>query len=158
MSWYVIKNHNQKWNGGTGRRCCFGTYEVGADINPNHRPGINQPFRCVDIDECAVGTHHCDIHVTCTNLEGGKKDVEGFACQCNEGKRSKHICGFININNPYSSEKTKYVIDIPNSKKHLFFDQHQLIQRCFCVRKSIFSPVQRFRSDVYRRELKPLVI
>ena len=81
-------------------RCCFGTYEADADVDPNHRPGIDPPFRCLDIDECAKGTHHCDIHATCTNLEGGKKDVAGFACQCNEGKRSQHICGFINIYKP----------------------------------------------------------
>lgn len=81
-------------------RCCFGTYAADADVDPNHRPGIDPPFRCLDIDECAKGTHHCDIHATCTNLEGGKKDVAGFACQCNEGKRSKHICGFINIYKP----------------------------------------------------------
>ena len=44
------------------RRFCFGTYEAGADIDPNHRPGIDPPFRCVDIDECAKGAHHCDVH------------------------------------------------------------------------------------------------
>jgi hypothetical protein len=44
-------------------------------------PGFacNATAGCVDIDECADGTHNCDANATCTNTSGG------FTCACNDG-------------------------------------------------------------------------
>ena len=36
-------------------------------------------FLLLDIDECAVNTHDCDLVATCTNTVGN------FTCACNEG-------------------------------------------------------------------------
>ena len=36
---------------------------------------------CLEIDECAIGSHDCDANATCTNTEGS------FDCACNQGKR-----------------------------------------------------------------------
>ena len=75
---------------GESRRCSFGTKEIAPDPL-TYRSGIDPPFRCVDVNECAEGTHHCDVNATCTYLEGETQSVEGFKCKCNKGKRSKHI-------------------------------------------------------------------
>ena len=39
----------------------------------------NDGGTCIDVDECAAGTHDCDMHATCTNGPGT------FECNCNAG-------------------------------------------------------------------------
>ena len=34
---------------------------------------------CIDIDECTIGTHNCDLNSFCTNHDGR------FTCACNNG-------------------------------------------------------------------------
>ena len=33
----------------------------------------------VDVDECYLGTHSCDVNAVCTNTAGN------YTCECNEG-------------------------------------------------------------------------
>ena len=40
-------------------------------------------YRCIDVDECALGTHTCETdHAKCSNTAGK------YICECNPGKRS----------------------------------------------------------------------
>ena len=34
---------------------------------------------CLDIDECKIGTHDCDLNATCHNTNGS------YLCECNVG-------------------------------------------------------------------------
>ena len=42
-----------------------------ADPNGSHADSRDKGPVCIDIDECAVGTHNCDENATCTNNDGG---------------------------------------------------------------------------------------
>ena len=36
-------------------------------------------YLCLDIDECAIGSHNCSKDATCTNTVGS------YVCECDEG-------------------------------------------------------------------------
>lgn len=36
-------------------------------------------FVLVDVDECEIGAHNCDMHASCVNVPGS------FKCTCREG-------------------------------------------------------------------------
>ena len=40
---------------------------------------VGSPNACVDLDECTMGMHDCNIDAKCENTVGGYK------CNCNEG-------------------------------------------------------------------------
>ena len=37
------------------------------------------PLVVVDVDECANGTHHCDVNAVCNNIRGS------YNCTCKDG-------------------------------------------------------------------------
>ena len=44
-----------------------------------HHLSINVKHFILDIDECAIGTHECDLNANCTNMNGA------YNCSCNKG-------------------------------------------------------------------------
>jgi len=69
-----------------------GDYATGA--SNNHAPDqvlINN-LMCTDDDECALGTHNCDVNATCTNTPGS------FTCACNGGYQGDgFVCTLIDL-------------------------------------------------------------
>ena len=50
--------------------------------------GMTPACRLANIDECAAGTHGCDAHATCTDVDvlavPGNASVPGFSCRCSD--------------------------------------------------------------------------
>jgi hypothetical protein len=58
------------------------------DFNANRRL---EPFDCVDVDECALGTHSCSSNQTCFNTQGS------HVCNCSPGfSRFGDVCIDVN--------------------------------------------------------------
>ena len=56
---------------------CNTGYE--PDPEGSHADSRDKGPVCIDIDECAVGTHNCNKHAKCHNNEGS------FTCSCKKG-------------------------------------------------------------------------
>ena len=54
----------------------------------SHCVNTKGSYECVDIDECANGTHKCDQNAQCNNANGG------YMCTCNSGYTGKTIKEF----------------------------------------------------------------